>query len=48
VALYYLDDLTVAEVAATMELSEGAVKYHLHQARERLRTTWTPHDGAHP
>jgi RNA polymerase sigma-70 factor (ECF subfamily) len=58
VALFYLDDLSVAEVAATMELSEGAVKYHLHEARERLRTTWnpagaasaptTPIDGANP
>ncbi len=58
VALFYVDDLSVADVAATMELSEGAVKYHLHQARERLRTSWTPngsasestnrHDGARP
>ena len=48
VALFYLDDLSVAEVAVTMELSEGAVKYHLHQARERLRTIWTPHDGVNP
>jgi RNA polymerase sigma-70 factor (ECF subfamily) len=45
VALFYVDDLTVAEVAATMELSEGAVKYHLHQARERLRSIWDPGDA---
>lgn len=38
VALYYLDGLSVAETAAALELSEGAVKFHLHQARERLRT----------
>jgi RNA polymerase sigma-70 factor (ECF subfamily) len=37
VALHYLDDLPVAEVAAAMSLSEGAVKYHLHEARARLR-----------
>lgn len=37
VALHYLDDLSVAEVAHVMDLSEGAVKYHLHQARGRLR-----------
>jgi RNA polymerase sigma-70 factor (ECF subfamily) len=48
VALFYVDDLSVAEVAATMELSEGAVKYHLHQARERLRVTWQPEDGGAP
>ena len=38
VALHYLDDLAVADVASTLRLSEGAVKYHLHQARARLRT----------
>jgi RNA polymerase sigma factor (sigma-70 family) len=38
VALHYLDDLPVAAVADAMSLSEGAVKYHLHQARARLRT----------
>lgn len=37
VALHYLDDLSVTEVASTLRLSEGAVKYHLHQARARLR-----------
>jgi RNA polymerase sigma-70 factor (ECF subfamily) len=37
VALHYLDDLSVADVALAMDLSEGAVKYHLHQARGRLR-----------
>ena len=42
VALHYLDDLPVAEVAAVMSLSEGAVKYHLHQARGRLRETLDP------
>lgn len=45
VALFYLDDLSVAEVAATMKLSDGAVKYHLHQARARLRASWSPVDG---
>jgi RNA polymerase sigma-70 factor (ECF subfamily) len=36
-ALFYVDELTVAEVALAMRLSEGAVKFHLHQGRERLR-----------
>ena len=40
-ALHYLDDLPVADVAATMEVSDGTVKYHLHHARERLRASWT-------
>lgn len=48
VALHYLDDLSVSDVAAAMELSEGAVKYHLHQARGRLRSLLTPDDDADP
>ncbi len=36
-ALFYVDGLSVAEVAATLEISEGAVKFHLHQGRDRLR-----------
>ncbi|CAN5409692.1 hypothetical protein BH10ACT3_BH10ACT3_03420 [soil metagenome] len=42
VALHYLDDMSVADVADVMSLSEGAVKYHLHQARDRLRTILQP------
>lgn len=37
IALYYVDGLPVAEVAAALGVSEGAVKFHLHQGRERLR-----------
>ena len=37
VALYYVDGLSIAEVAATMGLAEGSVKSHLHDARQRLR-----------
>ena len=36
-ALYYLADLKVAEVAAAMNVSEGTVKRHLDRAREALR-----------
>lgn len=36
-ALYYVDDLPIAEVARVMNCSEGTVKAHLHGARERLR-----------
>jgi RNA polymerase sigma-70 factor (ECF subfamily) len=35
-SLYYFADLSVAEVADSMKLSEGAVKYHLHAARRSL------------
>lgn len=49
-ALYYVDQLSVAEIAETLGLSEGAVKFHLHQARERLRATLAggPDQGGHP
>ena len=35
-SLFYFADLSVAEVADAMKLSEGAVKYHLHAARTSL------------
>jgi RNA polymerase sigma-70 factor (ECF subfamily) len=36
-ALFYVDGMSVAEVARAMKLSKGAVKFHLHKGRERLR-----------
>ena len=36
-ALFYVEQLSVREIAETMKLSEGAVKYHLHAARTALR-----------
>lgn len=36
VALYYIYDLSVADVAATLEMSEGTAKTHLSRARASL------------
>lgn len=36
VALFYVDDMTVATIAEIMECAEGTVKVHLHKARQTL------------
>ena len=36
-ALYYVDGLSVAEIAAALDIAEGSVKSHLHDARRRLK-----------
>ena len=36
-ALFYIDGLGVSEVAHTLGISDGAVKFHLNRGRERLR-----------
>ncbi|MDH3294249.1 MAG: sigma-70 family RNA polymerase sigma factor [Acidimicrobiia bacterium] len=36
-SLYYLEDLPVADIAVSLGISDGAVKYHLNQARSALR-----------
>ncbi|GMQ93805.1 MAG: SigE family RNA polymerase sigma factor [Acidimicrobiia bacterium] len=38
IALFYLDELTVAETAEVMGCTENTVKVHLHQARKTLAT----------
>lgn len=37
VALHYLEDMPVAEIAAVLEVADGTVKALLSQGRERLR-----------
>ena len=38
-ALFYVEDLSVNEVAAALDISPGAVKFHLHQGRNALRSS---------
>lgn len=37
VTLYEIEGMSVREVALTLECSEGAVKFHLHEGRKKLR-----------
>ena len=39
VALHYLEDRSVADIATVLEISEGAVKTHLHRGRLALART---------
>jgi RNA polymerase sigma-70 factor (sigma-E family) len=36
IALHYLEDLSVAEIAETLNLAQGTVKTHLHRGRLQL------------
>ncbi len=46
VALHYLADLPVVEVAAAMKVAPGTVKAHLHAARQTLAPQLEVHDDA--
>ena len=46
IALHYLEDLPVSDIAAILECSESAVKTHLTRARARLaERLGTENDG---
>lgn len=42
--LFYLGDVPIPDIAHAMGISEGTVKAHLAQAREKLRTELEVHD----
>lgn len=46
--LYYLEDISVSEVAVITELPEGTVKSELFRARAQLRTALSPSLGDTP
>lgn len=46
IALFYIDDRPIAEIADILEMSPGTVKRHLHNGRQTLaRRLGTPEDG---
>ena len=45
IALHYVEDLTIADVAAALEISPGTVKSTLHDARRSLAATLRLTDG---
>ena len=46
-ALFYVDELSIAEVAVALNVSEGAVKSYLHQGRARLRSVVASGEEVH-
>jgi DNA-directed RNA polymerase specialized sigma24 family protein len=46
VALHYVDDRAVADIAVILGCAEGTVKAHLHQARQSLARTLGRHQPA--
>lgn len=48
IALFYVEDLSVAEIAATLEIAEGSVKSNLHDGRKRLRAVIDAEAGERP
>ncbi len=46
-ALFYVDELSIAEVADALNVSEGAVKSYLHQGRAKLRSVVASGEEVH-
>lgn len=46
VALHYLDELSTAEIAATLGIAEATVRVHLHAARQALAAALEEEGGA--
>lgn len=44
VQLFELEGFTSPEIAGILEISEGTVRWHLHEARKTLRRALAPHD----
>lgn len=45
VQLFELDGFTSPEIAGMLDMAEGTVRWHVHQARQSLRAALEPHSG---
>ena len=43
-SLYYLEGFSIKDIASSIEMKEGAVKWHLHECRSRLKTIFEEHN----
>ena len=43
-SLYYLEGFAIKEISASIEMKEGAVKWHLSECRRRLKIIFEQHD----
>lgn len=46
-ALFYVEDISIAEIAESLSLSTGAVKFHLNKARSSLRSILEHEEASH-
>jgi RNA polymerase sigma-70 factor (ECF subfamily) len=46
-ALFYVEDLSIAEIADSLGLSGGTVKFHLNKARQSLQALLETEEAAH-
>lgn len=46
-ALFYIEDLPVAQIAQSLSISSGAVKFHLNRARGHLREAVERQESGH-
>jgi RNA polymerase sigma factor (sigma-70 family) len=46
IVLYYFQDLSVKEIATTLDIREGTVKSRLYKSREKLKTLMNSNENA--
>lgn len=46
-SLFYLEEYSIKEVAASLDMKEGTVKWHLNEGRNKLKTIFATTKSAH-